>query len=74
MEDTSMMVFSDLKSCVNDFCSSFCLEIDREYNSDDYQNNYDADHIDHNIKDRTVAARNKQLMIFIKDRIKNCKP
>ena len=33
-----------------------------------------SDKIDKNIFDRTIAAVNEQLMIFVKDRIKDRKP
>ena len=62
------------KSGVYDLWLTLRLQIDRERNTDNYQDNDDSDKIDKNIFDRTVAAVNEQLMIFVKDRIKDRKP
>lgn len=62
------------KSGIDDFLTSLASEIDRKYYSYDCKDNDDSDKIYQNINDRTVASGYKQLMIFIKYRIKDRKP
>ena len=62
------------KSGVYDLWLTLRLQIDRERNTDNDKDNDDSDKIDKNIFDRTVAAVNEQLMIFVEDRVKDRKP
>ena len=41
---------------IDDLVSAFCFEINGEYDSDDDQDNYYSDHVDHNINYGSVAS------------------
>ena len=62
------------KSGIDDFFPAFTSQVDRKYYSDDCQDNDYSDEVDQYVDDRSVAAHDEQLMIFIKDRIKDRKP
>ena len=67
-------IYDELGSGVNDLRPALRSDIDRECDTDNYQDKNDSDEIDEYIHDGTVAANYKELMIFVEDRIKDGEP
>ena len=61
-------------SGVNDLRPTLRPDVDRECDTDNYQDKNDSDEIDEYIDDGTVASDYEELMIFIEDCIKDCEP
>ena len=67
-------IYDELGSGVNDLRPTLRSDIDRECDTDNYQDNNDSDEINEYIHDGTVAADYEELMIFVEDRIKDGEP